>query len=317
MNIDFPSLIPRAELPQLLRQEGLSVVGLLDAATLPGLPERVAGRGQESLCLFHGDKAEELRDVAPYLVGMTADSPLMRDFLNDGKMPWAMWPRRPGMLFVTDLSLPALQRHLRRFLRVTTPRGTFFFRFWEPASALAYFDAIAANPDRGRWFFPREGGRIAALLVPDTDAGGLRSFAAGADPGGRDWERRPFVIHPPELEALHSARISRDLHEMQTLMIATFPERTASIPAPELERAIRRSVSRCAEFGIRQRPNAFRIAAWDMHSEGPFEHVDPGGKLREILCAEIGESDKMRRLAERIAQLGPANNHSSSPAGRP
>lgn len=136
------------------------VVGLLDAANLPGLPERIESRQAEALGLFKGETASVLRDVAPYLIRLPADSLLLRDFLNDSSLPWAMWRKRPGVLLQTDLDLAALARHLRRFLRVTTPDGMFFFRFWEPASARAYFDTIASSEDRPRWFFPREGGQI-------------------------------------------------------------------------------------------------------------------------------------------------------------
>lgn len=130
------------------------VVGLLDAANLPGLPERIESRQAEALGLFKGETASVLRDVAPYLIRLPADSLLLRDFLNDSSLPWAMWRKRPGVLLQTDLDLAALARHLRRFLRVTTPDGMFFFQFWEPASARAYFDTIASSEDRPRWFFP-------------------------------------------------------------------------------------------------------------------------------------------------------------------
>ena len=81
----------------------------------------------------------------------------------------------------------------------------------------------------------------------------------------------------------------------------------ASLPPGQLEKQVRRSVSRAADFGIRQRSNAFRIAAWDLHSDDVFETVDPAGRLRQILHADLLEEDKMRLLTERLAQLGQAN----------
>ena len=301
-------LIPRPGLTHDLSRHR-TVVGLLDAACLPGLPERLESREIPALSLFQGDLAEKLRDVAPYLVQMDPAGTLMRDFVNDADLPWAMWPKRPGILILTELELPALQRHFRRLLRVRTDDGTFFFRFWEQASALAYFDAIAASEDRGRWFYPREGGRIEALLVPDAQADALRVFpAAGPRPDLRPWESRPVSLRPPELAALRDTRIRENIQQMVALMVSTFPDRAASLPPGQLEKRVRRSVSRAAEFGIRQRGNAFRIAAWDLHSDDVFEAVDPAGELRRILHAEMLEEDKMRRLVARLAQLGPAND---------
>ncbi|NHF74316.1 DUF4123 domain-containing protein [Paracoccus xiamenensis] len=301
-------LIPREGLRHDLFRHR-TVIALLDAACLPGLPERLESREIPAVSLFQGDLTQKLRDVAPYLVQMDTDGALMRDFVNDSDVPWAMWPKRPGILILAELDLPALQKHFRRLLRVRTDGGTFFFRFWEQASALAYFDALADSEDRGRWFYPREGGQIGALLVPDVRADGLRVFSAGGPrPDTRPWESRPFTLHPPELAALRDTRIQENIQQMIALMLRTFPDRASSLPAGQLEKRVRRSVSRAAEFGIRQRGNAFRLAAWDLHSDDVFEAVDPGKELRRILHAEMLEEDKMRLLAERLAQLGPAND---------
>ena len=300
-------LIPRPGLAHDLSAHR-TVVALLDAACLPGLPERLESREIPALSLFQGDLATQLRDVAPYLVQMDTAGSLMRDFVNDADLPWAMWNRRPGILIVTDLDLPALQRHFRRLLQVRAEDSTFFFRFWEQASALAYFGALAASDDRGRWFYPREGGRIDALLVPDTQADALRVFRAGGPrPDLRPWESRPFSLRPAELGALRDSRIRENIQQMVDLMMRTFPDRTADLPPGQLEKRLRRSISRAADFGIRQRGNAFRVAAWDLHSDDVFETVDPAGDLRRILHAEMLEEDKMRLLVERLAQLGPAN----------
>lgn len=300
-------LIPRPGLTHDLARHR-TVVALLDAACLPGLPERIESRQIPALSLFQGDLAEKLRDVAPYLVQLEPGGTLMRDFVNDGDVPWAMWKKRPGILILGDLDLPALQKHFRRLLRVQTDDGTFFFRFWEQASALAYFDAISLSEDRGRWFYPREGGQIEALLVPDHKADGLRVYAAGGPrPDTRPWESRPFALKPPELAALRDTRINENLAQMAAMLRQTFPDRAANLPPGQLEKGVRRSVSRASEFGIRQRGNAFRIAAWDLHSDGAFETTDPGGDLTRILHSDMLEEDKMRLLVDRIAQLGPAN----------
>ena len=300
-------LIPRPGLTHDLSAYR-TVVALLDAACLPGLPERLESREIPALSLFQGELAEKLRDVAPYLVQMDTAGTLMRDFVNDADLPWAMWKKRPGILILGNLDLAALQKHFRRLLRVRAEEGTFFFRFWEQASALAYFDALAASADRGRWFYPREGGQIDALLVPDTQADALRVFPAGAPrPEARPWESRPFRLDPVELTALRNTRIRDDIQQMVALMLRTFPERAGNLPPGQLEKQVRRSVSRAAEFGILQRGNAFRIAAWDLHSDDVFETVDPAGTLRQILRADLLEEDKMRLLTERLAQLGPAN----------
>ena len=56
-------------------------------------------------------------------------------------------------------------------------------------------------------------------------------------------------------------------------------------------------------FGIRQRDYVFRVAAWDLHTDGRFEATDPNRQLSKILEMQTGEADKMRRLAERLKEL--------------
>lgn len=306
MTLSGQEFISRQHLTDHLAGRG-PVIALLDAASLPGLPERIESRQVEALSLFMGAKAEELRDVAPYLVRLDLNGVFMRDFLNNGQLPWAMWSKRPGLLLLSNLDLKALQKHFRRFLRVQADGNTFFFRFWEPASAIAYFNASAASNDRARWFFPREGGQIDALLVPDLPRDRLCIYTAGPQPQKPVWGNTPFTLQPAELEAMRATRIEQNLQQMVTMMVQAFPDIATKLPPADLNQAVRQSVSRSTELGIHQRKNAFRIAAWDLHSGGRFEDTDPGGSLRHILTASLDETEKMRRLAERIVQLGPAN----------
>lgn len=279
---------------------GGRIVALLDAACLPGLPERLEDWDAPSLAMFQGDAAEDLRDVAPYFVEM--DAAVFRHFVNDQDVHWAMWRKRAGVLIATDLSLEELRKHFRRFLRVETAASVYFFRFWEPAAARDYFRALPRGDRRERWFLPRDGGRISAFLIPDVTADGLwieRGRAAKLDTQNQP----PFTISPDEMGAIEEGRRQDDVTMMIALMAATFPDLTRADPPIDLERSVQKSVGRAWEFGIKQRDNAFQIAAWDAHTSGKFETIDPAGHLRALLESPIDEADKMRRLEERIAEL--------------
>lgn len=290
--------IPRADLAAALTARG-RIVALLDAACLPGLPERLETYGP-ALSLFQGDAAKDLRDVSPYLVEM--NDKLYRNFVNDKNVHWAMWCKRPGILLATDLSLEALRKHFRRFLRIETAGSVYFFRFWEAAATRAYFQALTTDERRDRWFLPREGGVISAFLIPDTTADGVWIERA-ADLCAAPPVNRPFTLSNAEFGAIQGARQQEDLAAMVALMAATFPDLAQAMPPADLERGVLRSVGRAWEFGIKQRENAFQIAAWDAHTSGHFEAIDPAGQLRALLEAQINETDKMRRLEDRIAAL--------------
>jgi len=114
----------------------------------------------------------------------------------------------------------------------------------------------------------------------------------------------PRVLLKQDVEALCRRRVDRDLTEVAALMRQTFPEQAARMDDEALDRQIRRSASRAQDFQIRQRANVFRLAAWDLHSDGAFERGDPENRLRTILQSDASEADKMRLLAERLAELG-------------
>ncbi|WP_317385521.1 DUF4123 domain-containing protein [Tritonibacter scottomollicae] len=279
---------------------------VLDATCLPGLPERLEAEGVPYSSLFQGQTAHELRDVAPYLVQVSPSDRLLRDFTDPTDNPRAIWPKRPGLLIACELELTALRKHLRRFLRVEIGDQAFFFRFWEAGSARAYFAALTEPNRRKRWFLPREAGQIDAFLIPDPDRDGLCVEAMNlSEPGRTEGYRAtaPFNLNDQELVALRSHRTRQELAEMVSLMRSTFPDACTPEPERGLDYAVQRSVGRAWEFGIRQRKHAFRFAAWDLHVSGAFEAMDHAGALRKILEQPLGETEKMRRLEQRIAAL--------------
>ena len=241
---------------------------VLDAARLPGLPERLEAEGVPYRSLFQGQAAQELRDVAPYLVQVSPSDRLLRDFTAPTPpLLRAMWSKRPGLLIASDLELTARRK---------------------------------------RWFLPREAGQIDAFLIPDPDRDGVCVESINlSEPERTEGYRAtaPFNLNDQELVALRSHRTRQELAEMVSLMRSTFPDACTPEPKRGLDYAVQRSVGRAWEFGIRQRKHAFRFAAWDLHTSGAFEAMDHTGELRKILEQPLGETEKMRRLEQRIAAL--------------
>lgn len=106
---------------------------LLDAAKVPNLADLLAGSGLEHRCLFKGEPAETLRDVAPWLVRLEPEARFTRNLFTAGKMPGALWDRRPGVLIRSRAEFQPLWAFLRKFTRLQDEAGKwFYFRFWEP-----------------------------------------------------------------------------------------------------------------------------------------------------------------------------------------
>jgi len=122
----------------------LLTYAILDAAKVMGLVEMLETSGLEYACLFRGDAAEELRDVAPYLVRLEESSTFTRNLFTKGDAGWQMWNKEPGMYFRSRADLNELRRHFRRFTKVQDEGGKWYYlRFWEPRAAQQAFTAMS------------------------------------------------------------------------------------------------------------------------------------------------------------------------------
>ncbi len=304
---------PAFDIARLPRPDDLAQFGgqgrvyaLLDASRLFGLPEQLQNGRAPFQCLFAGETAEDLADVAPYLVDITDGARLGTDLMTPGDAPWQLWDKEAGIVIVADIGLAALAKHLRRFIRVMDGADrAFFFRFWEPIIARHYLTSIADAPELvARWCRPLEGGQIAGFVVPDGPADDVLHITPGdLAPADEGQPRLAFRLRPQDYEALRSARVESDIAGLVALMAKIFPDAAKTRAPGALRHEVQRSVLRAQELGIHQRDNIFRFAAWDLHSDGAFERRDPEGRLREIVTSALPETEKMLTLKARFDAL--------------
>jgi len=114
----------------------LHTYAILDAAKVVNFVEMLEASGLEYRCLFKGKAAEEMRDVAPYVVRLEEDVDFTRNLFShdpEQEVPWFMWDREPGIYVRSRGSLEEMWRHFRKFTKVQDEDGKwFYFRFWEP-----------------------------------------------------------------------------------------------------------------------------------------------------------------------------------------
>jgi hypothetical protein len=143
---------------------------LLDAAGLPdgaaSLPEGVCDPFE---CLFTGDLAEELADVAPYLGRLMDTSSIVPalEGLLISQVAMLAIPR-----LIEDGSQPIfsdLHRHFRKFNVVYGPRGEpLFFRYYDGRTLPSVLQVL--DPDQLRDFF----GPFGSFLVPGHAGGTIQ-----------------------------------------------------------------------------------------------------------------------------------------------
>lgn len=125
-------------LPQHL-QETLFNIGkgstfaVLDGAVLTNLPDRLASSGLKYACLYSGEAATNLGEVAPYLVRLEAEENLTQQLLTDGDAPWHNWSDPIGLFLQSNSDFSDLRAHLRKFTRLLKwDTGSWvLFRFWQ------------------------------------------------------------------------------------------------------------------------------------------------------------------------------------------
>lgn len=123
-----------AAIKQLLfASESESVYAVLDGASVPGLLTKLHTIKEEWACLYRGELAPDLANVAPYLVKLREKSEFTDWLLDEG------WGRHWGIFAATPVGLEALRRHFRHFLRVKDPAGkVLYFRYYDPRVLRVY-----------------------------------------------------------------------------------------------------------------------------------------------------------------------------------
>lgn len=115
------------KLSQLIFKENTRVYTVLDGASVPGLQMKLYEMRPEHICLYRGELAPDIAEVAPYLVKLAAGS----DFAN-----WLLsesWGKHWGIFAHSRYPLQEMRKHFRLFLTVHDEAGNpMLFRYYDP-----------------------------------------------------------------------------------------------------------------------------------------------------------------------------------------
>jgi hypothetical protein len=146
----------------MFSQDGQLAYALIDAAGVPNLARRLDRERIPSRCLFSNEVAEELGDVAPYLVRLPPDAKFTRDLFTQtqDQNESHYYRSDAAILLLSDAGLDAVWSHLRKYTRMVDDFGkSFYFRFWDPSFRHFVVDSPEGPFPRG--FFDR----ITLLLI--------------------------------------------------------------------------------------------------------------------------------------------------------
>ncbi len=121
------------------RGKKADVYAIVDAARKESIYSMLSKTDCELSCLFHGQRALELAEVAPYLVKLEPDSPFSDWLLDEG------WGNSWGILVSSSTSMRELLRHFQSFLMVYDESGVpLFFRYYDPRVLRVYLPTCNA-----------------------------------------------------------------------------------------------------------------------------------------------------------------------------
>lgn len=111
----------------LFAERNANVYAILDGASATGLLGRLHQYEPEFECLYRGELAPDMAEVAPYLVRLERKS-AFTDWVLDGG-----WGQHWGIFAVGQADLPTARTHFRRFLTVHDSDGNpMLFRYYDP-----------------------------------------------------------------------------------------------------------------------------------------------------------------------------------------
>jgi hypothetical protein len=166
---------------ELFSDEGLNVYAVLDGASVPDLLPRLYELQPEHECLYRGELAPDMAEVAPYVVRLDPDSEFAVWVLDNG------WGKHWGVFSASEEDLRTVHRHLRKLLTVYDAEGKpMLFRYYDPRVLRLYLPTCNAE-ELATVFGPLlcyalEGEDAATLLRFRLQDGELRPESRPLDP---------------------------------------------------------------------------------------------------------------------------------------
>lgn len=106
---------------------------LLDAARDERIYPALLAADCNWACLYRGDAAARMAEVAPYLVELERNAQFTRWLLHHG------WGKSWGIFVTAIAGLEVLRAHFRKFIMAQLPDGrSVYFRFYDPRVLRAY-----------------------------------------------------------------------------------------------------------------------------------------------------------------------------------
>lgn len=278
----------------------LGTFAVLDGAKVQGLPEILVASGLEHACLFQGDAAGELSDVAPWVVRLEEDERFTRHLFTRGHAPWEMWDRAPGIYLRSRDSLKDLRAHLRKFIKVCDESGAWFYlRLYDPSVMRAFL--------RGA---PRFGHRFLTRLSPWNHLTVITCFDSRAEIAspvkGIELETYPIRLGSDEKIVLRQLTFEARAEGLLTALDKGGSISISTNPAVRQGQkgVIVAALHRMYSYGFQQQLQQERWGVWELFYGVDFERTDP--TLSRICdTRDMSSGERFAMFQRRLEELYP------------
>ena len=245
-------------------------------------------------CLYEGGTAQELQDVAPYLVDVTLDgsepTDLHRDYFK------RHWGKGSGLFIRSDLKFDDLRKHLRCFTRIrsndTTDAWT-FFRFWDPLVARIYFRGIDQRTDRVARFFRTPTSTLEFVIEYGTDVA-LHLWPADLTDDTSPEMRTPLVFDATDHALMDQVALAGLGQELVDWLASEHPERFAGFTPAQFGNIAHHVLTQGKSCGCETKDDFAYLAQLMLTLGGWFHRSAVPALLVEI----IGNTGARRKVLE-------------------
>ena len=118
---------------EILNTSKRNIYTILDSARDDKIYPELSGYNIEGVCLYPGQQAIDMAEVAPYLIKIQYETPFTEWILSEA------FGKSWGIFIESESDLETLKKHFRQFLKVYNEEGkSVLFRYYDPRVLRVY-----------------------------------------------------------------------------------------------------------------------------------------------------------------------------------
>ena len=255
-------------------------------------------------CLYKGEQAERMRNIAPYLIKLPAShsfaeelfsTPMAGKENDDGPQQWY---KHFGFFFRSRAEFDDLLQHFRKFMILPTyDERQLYFRFYDPRVLEDYLDRLLCYPKKLAAFFG--GSLIESIVLPKGDY--FVHYAPNTDlsavpPAKKQFDKFEMDIFIAQRNQSLLAGLANDMLVAKPVLAEYYDRET-------IEKVVHHCYQVCHKHGIYQTSVIGIFSLLSLACGSVIDIADPQREINRILQSQLSEQEKLYEIKKRFAFL--------------